>query len=234
MQLRGPAPIASIPVLLLAVLHAAPAESQSVPSPYRFIDTRHEATVYAGSVATNRGVLRLGPGGGFLVGARYGYEISGPAAVEIAASYLLADREVYDPSSTTQPPAFVGTADQHVVLLEGRFRFGLTGARTWYNLAPFLYAGGGLALGSSPRTGVENELGPGELFTFGPSATAGLGGGVRWMPHETIGLRIEAGTHLWKVGNPPAFRAREELIGPVSDAEWPRWSTLVLGISYRF
>jgi len=221
-------------LLLIGLASASPVRGQTISSPYDFIDTRHEATVFAGMTTTNRGTLRLGPGGGPLVGARYAFEITGPVAVEISGSYLNLDREVYDPGSQTQAPQLLGTVTQHVLLLEGRFRLNLTGARTWHRLAPYLHAGGGMAGGATQRFAAEAEFGPGQQFTFGPSATLGLGGGTRWMPLDRVGVRLEGGINLWKVGTPPAFRAREDLIGTVPDSEWPRWATAVLGVSYRF
>jgi len=221
-------------LLLIGLALASPVRSQTIPSPYAFVDTRHEATVFAGMTATDRGTLRLGPGGGPLIGIRYAFEITGPLAVEILGSYMNSDREVYDPRSETQPPQLLGTLTQHVILLEGRIRLNLTGARTWYRLAPYLHAGGGVATGATQRFAAEEDFGPGQRFTFGPSATLSVGGGTRWIPLDRIGVRLEGGVNLWKVGTPPAFKAREELIGAVPDSEWPRWATAVLGISYRF
>jgi len=221
-------------LLLLGLAVASPVRSQTITSPYNFVDTRHEATFFAGMTATDRGTLRLGPGGGPLVGARYAFEVTSLVAVEISGSYMNLDREVYDPRSETQAPQLLGTLPQHVILLEGRLRLNLTGARTWYRLAPYLYAGGGMVTGTTQRLEVEEEFGPGQQFTFGPSATVSLGGGTRWMPLQRVGVRLEGGFNLWKVGTPPAFRAREELIGAVPDSEWPRWATAVLGVSYRF
>jgi len=221
-------------LLLTGLAMASPIRSQTITSPYAFVDSRHEATFFAGTTVADRGTLRLGPGGGPLVGARYAFEITGPVAVEVSGSYMNSDREVYDPRSETQAPQLLGAATQHVVLLEGRFRLNLTGARTWYRLAPYLSAGGGVATGASQRFAAEAEFGPGQQFTFGPSALLSLAAGTRWMPLDRVGVRLEGGFSIWKVGTPPAFRARAELIGPVPEAEWPRWATAVLGISYRF
>jgi len=221
-------------LLLTGVAMASPVLSQTINSPYAFIDARHEATIFASMTNADRGTLRLGPGGGPLFGARYAFEITGPLALEVSSSYLNSDREVYDPRSETQAPQLLGTVTQHVMLLEGHIRLNLTGARTWYRLAPYLHAGGGLATGATQRLATEAEFGPGQQFTFGPSATLGLGAGTRWMPLDRVGVRLEGGFSIWKIGTPPAFRARTELIGPVPDAEWPRRATAALGVSYRF
>jgi hypothetical protein len=220
--------------IIAGVLIPSASQAQTIPSPYRFIDTRHELTFQAGAVSADRGVRRLGPGGGPIVGARYAFEITGPAAVEISATFMSTDREVYDPTDDTSPPELIGTADLNLGLVEGRFRLNLTGARTWNYLAPYLYGGMGLVVGSSARLAAEEELPPGSQFTFGPSATFSLGTGTRFIPRDPLSFRVEAGFNLWKVGNPPAFRFIDDEIGEVGSGAWPSWTSLSMGISYRF
>jgi len=234
MRMRTTLPLFAGLGIIVGILAPAGSPAQTVPSPYRFIDTRHEVTFLAGAVSSDRGVLRLGPGGGPMVGARYAFEITGPAAVEVGLSYMMTDREVYDPTNENSPPEFIGTADLNLGLVEGRFRFNLTGSRTWNLLAPYLFGGGGLVFGSTARMAAEDLFPSGSRFTFGPSATFSVGTGTRLIPRDPLSFRVEAGFNLWKIGNPPAFRLLEDEIGQVSDGEWPASTSISLGISYRF
>jgi len=222
--------------LMVGSLGVQSAEAQQIRSPYQFIDTRHSAGIFVGIAQENRGQLDLAPGGGIMVGARYGIELSGPFALEGTAFFLPTDRNVFDPTvdPDEQLPELLGTSNSLVAGIDGRLRFTLTGARTWHGLAPFVLMGGGVAGDLTPRSSLEDELVSEERFTLGPSFLGVLGAGTRWLPTENLTFRVDALLHLWKAGTPRAFFQFEEQYGSVPEQEWPSVGALVLGGSYRF
>ncbi|MEX0856267.1 MAG: hypothetical protein WD056_01740 [Gemmatimonadota bacterium] len=223
-----------VPALLALLSVAGGAQAQTITSPYSFIETRHEVTVFGGVAGENRGTIELGPGGGPLIGVRYGLALTGTAGIEAALQYIAADRNVYDPTGDGEEPEFLELVDHHIALLEARGRFSLTGGRTWHGLAPYVFGGGGLAMSLSGSTDAEEEFGAGSKFTFGPTLTGTVGGGIRWHFGERLGAGLEGSLNLWKIGNPAAFRTFEESLGPVPEDEWTGWSAVTVGVSYRF
>jgi hypothetical protein len=236
---RVPLPFAAV-LLLAAPALPAPCplgprtvSAQTVPSPYRFVDERHEAGAFLAQVPGNRGEMELGPGGGILFGGRYGIELGGPFALEAGAFLLPTDRKVRVPG---EGPTIdeLGTTDALVGGLEGRVRFTLTGARTWHRLAPFVLAGGGVVHDLHRRSDLEEELPADVAFSFGPSFLGTLGVGTRWLPSDRITLRGEVVLNIWKVGTPAAFVRRDDELGPVPQQEWTGVQAFSLGLSYRF
>jgi hypothetical protein len=220
-------------VLVLLAVGAAQAEAQTIPSPYRFIEHRHEAGGFVASVPGNRGEMGLGPGGGVMLGGRYAIEVGGPFALEGTAFLLPTDRRILAPGEEDGQIDRIGTADVMVGAIDGRVRFTLTGARTWRGLAPFVLAGGGIAVNLQGRAELEEEMPTDVRFDFGPTFLGTLGTGVRWLPGDRVTVRADLGLHLWKVGTPVAFTRREDL-APVPQQEWTSVSHFSLGLSYRF
>ncbi len=206
---------------------------QSIPSPYRFIETRHDAGIFVGMMNEKRGELQLGPGGGLFFGARYGIELTGPFALEGSAFLLPTDRRVYNPRSDAGLE-YLGDADALVAALEGRVRFTLTGARTWRGLAPFLLAGGGVVGDFYGRSELEEDFEPEDRFSFGPSFLGTLGAGTRWTPFDRLTLRAETVLHIWKLGTPRAYFGLDDELLTVPEQEWPGVGSFVLGASLRF
>jgi len=208
--------------------------AQTIPSPYRFIEPRHGAAGFVGFVAENRGELRLGPGGGPIFGGRYGFELTGPIAVEVSGFLLLTDREVHDPRGGVDAVVVLGTTDATVAGLDGRIRFNLTGPRTWRGLAPFLQAGGGIVQDLAGRSELESALGAGQRYRFGPSAVALLGAGTRWIPTDRVHFRLDTTFNVWKVTTPSGFLPTGPETTPVRQDEWTRTGTVLLGVTIPF
>jgi hypothetical protein len=232
---RGPGLVAALLALTAAPLVApAAAEAQTIASPYRFIEGRHEAGVFVTQIPGNRGTMELGPGEGILMGARYGLDLGGPFALEFAGFLLPTDRNVRAPSESGETIRELGVADALVGGLDGRIRFTLTGPRTWYRMAPFVVAGGGIVGNLSGRIEEEAEL-PSEVrFDFGPSFLGVLGAGTRVFLSDQLVLRLDATAHFWKVGTPQAFLNLPESAGTVVQQQWPAVGGFSAGLSWRF
>lgn len=207
-------------------------EAQTVPSPYRFVDNRHEAGPFVAGVPGDRGEMELGPGGGLLFGGRYSIELGGPFALEASSFLLPTDRRIRVPGDAGIDE--VGTVDALVGGIDARVRFTLTGARTWHRFAPFVLAGGGVAGDLYGRDELEAEF-PNEVtFRFGPSFLGVLGAGSRWLPGDRITVRADLLLNIWKLGTPDGFLGREDELGPVPQQEWTGVPAFSVGLSYRF
>ncbi len=228
-------PLAALPILAVT-MGVTPALGQEVPSPYEFIDTRHQAGFFVGAASDNRGSLDLGPGGGVYFGGRYGLELGGPFAIEGTAFLLPTDRNVYDPSDPDEGLQLLGSTTSTVAGIDGRLRFTLTGNRTWNDLAPFAVVGGGLAFDLSRDSPLEEDLFGEERFSFGPSFLGVLGLGSRWLPTDRLTVRADALLHIWRLGTPEAFFQfeGENGLGSISDQEWTGVGVVTLGGAYRF
>ena len=230
--LATPLVLAGILLPGIPVFLRGEAAAQTISSPYRFVDDRHEAGAFIAAVPGNRGEMELGPGGGVLFGVRYSIELGGPFALEASSFLLPTDRQIWVPDA--EGPRNLGMADALVGAIDARIRFGLTGARTWNRLNPFVLAGGGIASDLYGRSELEAALPDGVNFRFGPSFLGVLGGGTRWLPAERITARADVILNIWKVGTPDAFLRRDEEFGPVPQQEWTGVPAFSLGISYRF
>jgi hypothetical protein len=216
-----------------ALLVPDPAAGQVIPSPYSFIDSRHEAGILVGALSENRGELGLGPGGGPILGGFYGIKLGGAFGFEAHAFLLDTDRRVIDPEAEDGPET-VGTTQSTVGVVDARIRLGPMGPRTWRDLAPYAVAGGGVALDFRRSALLEEEMSQEARFSFGPSFLGTLGAGLRWLPGDRLGFRVEGTFHLWKLGTPQPFLGLTEELGSVPDQEWTGFGTVRLGASLRF
>ena len=233
-SLRSSALALSVAVTLYPLLAPAPASAQTIPSPYRFIEARHGAGGFVGTLFENRGELRLGPGGGIVFGGRYSFELTGPLAVEATSFVLMTDREVYDPRGGPDSVELLGTTDAYVAGLDGRIRLNLTGARTWNGFAPFLLVGGGVVQDLAGRSEMESAFGSRDRVSFGPGALGILGGGTRWIPTDRVHVRLDTVFSLWKVVTPPSFLPTEAGSEPVPPDEWTATGAVLLGVVIPF
>ncbi len=206
--------------------------AQTVPSPYHFLDTRHDAGVFVGMMREHRGELNLGPGGGVYGGLRYGIHLGGPFVFEFQGWLFPTDREVWEPIEDGDP-VLRGDTDALLGALEARLRFNLTGPRSWNGLVPFVLAGGGIVGDFHGRSSLEEDFEDRQRFSFGPSFLATLGGGAQWVPLDRLSFRAEGNLNLWKLGTPQAFFSLQG-DRAIPEQEWPGVLSLVLGGSIRF
>jgi len=220
-------------VVAAAVLFSR-ASGQSIPSPYRFIDTNRAGSVYAGYLFTGKGNLNLGPGSGPLYGARFDIQLSGPFAIEADVGYFSAMRAVYDtvPGDTTR--ALAGESPFTTLLLGGALRFNLTGPRTYHHVQPFVLFGGGLALDLSNASADDKALPTNVRFNFGTSFTGMLGGGAEILLGDRSSLRLDLRNLLWKLETPQAFLIKADQALLLPGKEWAQNFSLSAGLSFRF
>src|SRR3954467_7182454 len=83
--------------ILLCLCTGAAGAQTTVPSPYRFWETRQEAGPFAGWISPGTGQFSYGPKPGPLLGVRYELSFPGPLSVEAVASYIPTTRDVMDP-----------------------------------------------------------------------------------------------------------------------------------------
>ncbi len=223
---------------LLAAL-AAPAGAQTIPSAYRFIEGRHEVSLISGYMPADPGIYDLGPRSGPVFGARYAIEAVGPIFFEGLVSYLPTDRAVIDPRRARDDWS-IGETDVHLVMLDARLDFSVTGRRTWRRISPHLFVGGGVAMDLAPEGEREKELLPEDLFDFGTAFTANAGTGLRVSLTSKLMLRADASMTLWRINTPggfqdpnkrPAMEGGEERL---ERRQWVAGNALTLSLGWRF
>ncbi len=221
--------------LLLALLlaGAGPADGQTVPSAFRRIDQGQEAGAFIGSVSANRGRFEFGPGPGIVYGARYAVELTGPLSFEGVVSAMPMTRDVIDPE-LAEGRRVAGEADALLVGADVRFKFSLTGRRTWHALSPHLLIGAGFLSDAAGAQEADGRVLEQDRFDFGNTFTALVGGGTRLTLGRSLTLRGDVVMNLWQLETPPGFAAVDRGFENVEDAEWVNAFQFTLGGALRF
>lgn len=214
-------------------IRAGTATAQTIRSPYRHIEQGQALGAFGGYILTDRGELDLGPESGPVAGLRYSIRLGGPFTAEAGASYFPTTREVFDTTASGQPLRRIGEADLTLVLLDAALRFNVTGPRTWYDLQPYLIAGGGAAIEVSGDDEAESGLASDVRFDFGTRFAGQVGAGVEWFALRRLALRADARDVFWRLKTPPVF-GRPELELEVPEDEWVQNFVLSLGVAYHF
>lgn len=231
-----PAPPPGMPVLALlgalVALAIAPAtapaqeagDEPTIDSPYRWIDRGFRLGLSAGYLSTSSGVLDLGPTSGPMTSASVRARITDPISVEASLSFGDTERPVVDPRLATGP-AVVDTVPLRWAALQGGLHLGLTGARTWHGLQPYVAFGAGMVIGvDEPRSLVLGE--PSDTaaadfrFELNAAPVAVAAGGVEWLVSDRIGISFEARDHLWRLTTPDGF-FREEILNQIERSGTP-------------
>ena len=223
--------VATAVVLLISSRSAA--AGQTIPSPYRFFETRQELSAFGGQISPGTGRFGYGPGPGQMVGVRYGLELSGPLSAEGVVSWIPTTRDVVDPSSLGGART-VGSADVRLFAMDVRFKLSLTGQRTWHNLNLFLLAGAGMAWDIAQADPVDLDLAEDDRFEFGTAFLGVFGGGLRWFVKDPWIVRTDVGLHLWKLDAPIGFRLVDRGFGDVGSSEWANATSISIALGYRF
>lgn len=225
----------SLALATAALLPAAPAAAQSIPSPYRFIEKGQSAGVLLTYENAEPGRFDLGPRPGISVGARYSVEVSGPVGLDLQASAFPTTRNVINPARL-EGDRVIDEAEMTLISAEARFRFTLTGRRSWNRLAPFVFLGAGIAFDIQGDQQEDQALQEADRFDFGTKFLGSAGAATRIFITDRIVGRVEAGLRLYQVDTPSGFldTTRELDLGTVPEDEWVNSATLSLGISYLF
>lgn len=218
---------------MVALLLPGAAESQSIPSPYRFLETRQEVDIFLGTLSPGTGRFDYGPQPGPALGARYGINVAGPFGLEGVVTYSPTERSIIDPGRD-EGDFKVGDMPSDVIVLDARLRFSLTGNRTWHGLAPVVLAGGGVAFDAAGGNEDQEVLLADDRFKFGTSFVGMLGGGIRWFPGERFFFRTDALLFLWQLKTPRGFSDPERDFEGVEEKEWVSGPSFSLGFGIRF
>jgi hypothetical protein len=217
------------------VVLAAPSflSAQTIPSPYRFIETRKELGAFGGWISPGTGRFGYGPGPGPITGVRAGLDFTGPLSIEAVVAGIPTTRAIIDPRRTEGNRA-IGETDATLITIDARLKLGLTGARTWHGLNPFALVGAGMAWDLAQGDIREQDLPETDRFDFGAAFVAQAGGGVRWFVTDAFILRGDGLLHLWRLKAPDGFRDPERGFGDIGEAEWINAGSFTFGIGYRF
>lgn len=226
--------------VLPCLLAAGPAAAQSIPSPYRHIDNTQAGSIFGGYMSLATGSLDLGPRSGAFVGGRYAVEAGGPVFFEGLFTYLPTVRDVIDPRRQLGDRS-LGRSDVHLLMLDARLSFSLTGRRTWNGVTPHLFVGGGVAHDAAGPGELDGDLQPEDVFDFGTAFTANAGTGFRFLPGSRFMVRADASLTLWQLSTPGGFSDpgkrpddREDPLYSPERSEWVGGYGLALSLAWRF
>lgn len=203
-------------IFILAPLSVA---GQTIPSPFRYVESKQEAGLIFGHTKAAKGRFGFGPAGGMRLGARWGIDLSGPLGFETVVGVVRGKRDVVDPNRL-EGDRTIGEDDVLLGTADARLRFTLTGERTWHNLQPYIVAGGGIVFDMSSPQALDEELDADNRFDFGSSFLGTFGGGTHYFLTERLALRGDAVFSLWKIDTPPGFSDPDLGIAGVEKSEW--------------
>lgn len=227
---------------LALLLGAGPAFAQTITSPYEYVDGTQRAGLHVGYLFLDPDVrmndstqLDMAPRSAPVVGLRYGVRIGGPLEFQTTLSVIPTRRQLwtvdFNADSTVTTPAVLGTTRSTVVAADVALRLGLTGTRTWHDLAPYVAASVGLAGDVLGRTELEKEEVPVvALYRFGPSFALGGQLGTDWYPTPRTSIRVEAQGFLWRVTLPQAFAPGRT----TGRGEWNPGAGITVGGAFHF
>lgn len=168
-------------------------------SPYRDLRSKYQISATGGYSWGGGGKVEVGPARGRFGGMRFDLHLAGPGAVQLGVNVGNFDRLLLDPSQA--PDArILGTTTQSVIMVDAGLNLVLTGAKTWYGLAPYAGASLGLALGGDVPAA--DSL---SLFKFSTKFLVGPQIGFRWFPFRRVSFRFEARDVIWRLSYPSQF-----------------------------
>jgi hypothetical protein len=217
--------------LLLLLLFAAPLGAQTVPSPFRYIETKRAIGPFGGMLLTDPGSLELGPKSAPILGIRGGLQLTGPLSAELTGAMSVGERDVYVPTAAGpgEPLQLVGTSRLTLVLVDATARFHLTGPRTWHGVAPFLLGSAGIVTDLARQPAIEELIPIEQRYEFGLAFAGGLGVGTDFFLRDRLSIRVEARDYLWRLTHPDGLTASGE-----SEREWVHNFAFTLGGAYHF
>jgi len=214
-----------------AILSHGPLPAQTIPSPYRFLDSKQEAGVFGGYISPSTGRFGFGPGPAPAWGARYGINFSGPFGLDATVTHSPSQRDIVDPGRV-EGDRVVGEVQSHLVMIDGRLRFSLTGDRTWHGFSPFVGVGGGLIFDAANDESDAELILADDRFNFGTSFVGILAGGLRWLPGERLLIRGDFSLSIWQLETPRGYSDPEREFTGVDEKEWVGGPSFALGIGF--
>lgn len=208
------------------------AQAQTIPSPYRYIETAHAVSIFSGYLATDRGEEGFWPASGPLIGAQYTGRFAAPVAGVVRLWASPSERAIFSRENASDPESEIVQLDETSATVVGGevgLRLLLTGPRTWYKLAPFIEATGGMISVAGSRTEVERELPSSQIIDYGPSFAVGVGAGTDWFLTDRISLNLATRATFWRLKTP-------EGLGPDGreDTSWTPNIGVAIGAAYHF
>ncbi len=202
-------------------------------SPYRDIRKGHTITPTAGLFSGDGGNFGIGPHDAAVFGVRYDIRTASALQLGLAVSHGSLERFIVNPFVTLANRRS-GPVSQSVTFAEVNVQLNLTGGKSWHRLAPFIGAGGGVALaGGTPADTSGYNFG--NKFYLVPNA------GFRFFLSDRLHLRAEARATFWKLNYPPTFQQapRDEpgappVISGNNLSEWTASPWLQAGLGYSF
>ena len=229
-------------LLAAALLPAARASAaQTIPSPYRYVETTQSVGAFAGYLWAERSVsitdstsVGLGPASAPVAGIRYQLRATGPLSVDASLAVSPSERRIIkaafvDDSSRVEGQDLGLTVPSTIVMADLGLRFNLTGPRTWRGLAPFVAGSAGLVADVRGTFDEEAELEEDERFRFGPSLAVGAALGTDWFPTPSLSLRLEGQGRLWRMSTPTGFSLTRG-----ERSEWNPVAGITLGGAIHF
>lgn len=231
-----------LPALALLALGAGAAQAQTVPSPFRYIETKSSVELMGGYLFTDPELAlddsttaEFGPQSAPMITLRYSRRLGGPVSGNVGFSFLPSERRVYS-AVEGQDSVFLGiidtgeTVSAPIAMLEAGIRFHITGDRTYRGIAPYLMGTGGLAAELGGAAGAEKDLPDDERFDFGPAFAVGAGAGVDWFLSPRLSLRSELSYRIWRLSVPRGFGSNRN----AQIDEWNGNAGVSVGAAFHF
>ena len=218
-------------LVALAMLAATHLEAQvGVPperSPFRDIENRMDVSLVSGAFIGGGDPVGVAPKSGTYVGARYEFSM-GLIGATGRLGLAPTKRAILDPTAP-EGSRITGEVNSSLVLLDAGFTIGLTGRRTFHNLAPYFGVGLGFATDLELADAHGYDLGPRFMFT--------LGAGMKWLFGSTWQVRLDATDHIFRVSYPSSYFLSDpgEMPVRIGDESVSTHNLIVtVGLSYRF
>jgi hypothetical protein len=222
-------------IIFFIALARAPAEGQTISSPYSFVEHSKEWAISVGKSDLNPGQLGLGPRDATTASGHFGVAFGGAMSFDVDATMFLADRDVLDVSRPVDDRS-IGRTKFNILLTDFKLRLNLTGQRTWRGFQPFVIFGGGLALAAYTDRTLElaTDMSRDEWYEFGTKFTASFGGGLNYHVSDRTSLRLDGLMNLWKISTPLGWRTRaNDPDGTNPEGEWVGIKSFKIGVAWR-
>ena len=222
-------------IIFLIALARTPAESQTISSPYSFVEHSKELAISVGKSDLNPGQLGLGPRDATTASGHFGVAFGSAMSFDFDATMFQSTRDILDVSRPVDDRS-IGRTNFNILLTDLKLRLNLTGHRTWHGFQPFVIFGGGLALATfTDRTReLTTDMPRDEWYKFGTRFTASFGGGLNYQVSDRISLRLVGLMNLWKISTPLGWRTvANDPDGMNPESEWVGIRSFKIGVAWR-